>query len=93
MRKEILYRLLKLYGWKRLSKVKQLIFLDESYKQTVNTSYYISALLIQSRMSYLEEFNGIIKKYKNKLNNVKELKFSFISTSSEHIFKRFNYLS
>ncbi len=44
-------------------------------------------------MSYLEEFNGIIKKYKNKLNNVKELKFSFISTSSEHIFKRFNYLS
>ena len=93
MRKEILYRLLKLYGWKRLSKVKQLIFLDESYKHTVNTSYYISALLIQSRMYYLEEFNGIVKKFKNKLNNVKELKFSFIFTSSELIFKRLNYLS
>jgi hypothetical protein len=37
-------------------------------------------------MSYLEEFNGIIKKYKNRLSNVKELKFSFIYSRLLNLF-------
>ena len=74
MRKEILYRLLNGFGWKRLPRVKQLIFLDESNKYNIKEYHYVSAILITNSESFLDVFRDIVNHHTT--NGHKELKFS-----------------
>jgi len=53
-----------------------LVFIDESNKHCLDPVYYIAAILITTRISYLDIFRDITDKRRNRQPKNKELKFS-----------------